>query len=255
MNRKILDVTMLCTLCICLMVAANIEEKNTIRESREEISSAYVISAADGTEVPVAGVCRVLSGYSFTTESDEATGITKNPRTMVASAAPSDAAEEVQVLTEGAEAPEAKVQASSEEAEAPEAETSPETVETTAGAENRWNITLTQEEIDLLAKIVWLESQGEPTEGQEAVVEVVFNRMASEKYPDTLYDVLSQGNPTQFCSWKNRERANPTEKEYTSIHEVLNGNTHILRNDTLYFSTEPLTPRLDRKIGGHSFCY
>ena len=241
MNRKILDVTMLCTLCICLMVAANIEEKNTIR-SREEISSAYVISAADKAEVPVAGVCRVLSGYSFTTESDEATGITKNPRTMVASTAPSDA--------------EAKVQVASGEAEAPEAaESKPATVETTTGAENRWNITLTQEEIDLLAKIVWLESQGEPTEGQEAVVEVVFNRMASEKYPDTLYDVLSQGNPTQFCSWKNRERANPTEKEYTSIHEVLNGNTHILRNDTLYFSTEPLTPRLDRKIGGHSFCY
>ena len=246
MNRKILDVTMLCTLCICLMVAANIEEKNTIRESREEISSAYVISAADKAEVPVAGVCRVLSGYSFTTESDEATGITKNPRTMVASTAPSDAAEEVQVPTEDAETPEAKVQAASEEAEAPEAaESKPATAETTAGAENRWNITLTQEEIDLLAKIVWLES----------VVEVVFNRMASEKYPDTLYDVLSQGNPTQFCSWKNRERANPTEKEYTSIHEVLNGNTHILRNDTLYFSTEPLTPRLDRKIGGHSFCY
>ena len=234
MNRKILDVTMLCTLCICLMVAANIEEKNTIRESREEISSAYVISAADGTEVPVAGVCSVLSGYSFTTESDEATGITKNPRTMVASAAPSDAAQEVQ--------------AASEKAETPAAETSPETLETTTGAENRWNITLTQEEIDLLAKIVWLESQGEPTEGQEAVVEVVFNRMASEKYPDTLYDVLSQGNPTQFCSWKNRERANPTEKEYTSIHEVLNGNTHILRNDTLYFSTEPLTPRLDLSL-------
>lgn len=242
MNRKILDVTMLCTLCICLMVAANIEEKNTIRESREEISSAYVISAADGTEVPVAGVCSVLSGYSFTTESDEATGITKNPRTMVASAAPSDAAQEVQAASGEAEAPEA-------------AESKPAAAETTTGAENRWNITLTQEEIDLLAKIVWLESQGEPTEGQEAVVEVVFNRMASEKYPDTLYDVLSQGNPTQFCSWKNRERANPTEKEYTSIHEVLNGNTHILRNDTLYFSTEPLTPRLDQKIGGHSFCY
>ena len=164
------------------------------------------------------------------------------------------AVENLQV--EEAETPEAKVQAASGEAEAPEAaESKPATVETTTGAENRWNITLTQEEIDLLAKIVWLESQGEPTEGQEAVVEVVFNRMASEKYPDTLYDVLSQGNPTQFCSWKNRERANPTEKEYTSIHEVLNGNTHILRNDTLYFSTEPLTPRLDRKIGGHSFCY
>ena len=113
MNRKIFDVTMLCTLCICLMVAANIEEKNTIRESREEISSAYVISAADKAEVPVAGVCRVLSGYSFTTESDEATGIIKNPRTMVASTAPSDAAEEVQTPLEEAETPEAKVQAAS----------------------------------------------------------------------------------------------------------------------------------------------
>lgn len=135
MNRKILDVTMLCTLCICLMVAANIEEKNTIRESREEISSAYVISAADKAEVPVAGVCRVLSGYSFTTESDEATGITKNPRTMVASTAPSDAAEEVQTPLEEAETPEAKVQAASGEAEAPEAaESKPATVETTTGA-------------------------------------------------------------------------------------------------------------------------
>lgn len=176
---------------------------------------------------------------------------------MVASTAPSDAAEEVQVPTEDAETPEAKVtrQHRRKQRRPEAAESKPATAETTAGAENRWNITLTQEEIDLLAKIVWLESQGEPTEGQEAVVEVVFNRMASEKYPDTLYDVLSQGNPTQFCSWKNRERANPTEKEYTSIHEVLNGNTHILRNDTLYFSTEPLTPRLDQKIGGHSFCY
>ncbi len=175
MNRKILDVTMLCTLCICLMVAANIEEKNTIRESREEISSAYVISAADKAEVPVAGVCRVLSGYSFTTESDEATGIIKNPRTMVASTAPSDAAEEVQTPLEEAETPEAKSSSSiggsrgtgGGREQACDGRT-------TTGAENRWNITLTQEEIDLLAKIVWLESQGEPTEGQEAVVEVSF---------------------------------------------------------------------------------
>ena len=166
---------MLCTLCdISYGCEPILRLKNTIRESREEISSAYVISAADKAEVPVAGVCRVLSGYSFTTESDEATGITKNPRTMVASTAPSDAAEEVQTPLEEAETPEAKVQAASGEAEAPEAaESKPATVETTTGAENRWNITLTQEEMDLLAKIVWLESQGEPTEGQEAVVEVV----------------------------------------------------------------------------------
>lgn len=120
---------------------------------------------------------------------------------------------------------------------------------------NRWGITLTEDEIELLARIVWLEANGEPMEGQKAVVEVVFNRMASELYPNTLYDVLSQKNPVQFCSWKNREKAKPTEKEYESIRQVLYGNTQILRNDTLYFSTEPLTSNVDVRIGGHSFCY
>ena len=120
---------------------------------------------------------------------------------------------------------------------------------------NRWNISLTDEEIDLLAKIVWLEANGEPVEGQEAVVEVVLNRMASDLYPNTLYDVLSQNNPVQFVSWKRRDKAHPTETEYQSIYNVLNGNTDLLRNDTMNFSTYPLTSNLDVKICCHYFCY
>lgn len=125
----------------------------------------------------------------------------------------------------------------------------------TTAKENRWGITLEEDEIELLAKIVWLEACGEPVLGQEAVVEVVFNRMTSDLYPDTLYEVLSQNHPVQFCSWASRDSAEPTEKEYSSIQEVLDGNTNILRNDTLYFSTEPLTEGIDATIGGHSFCY
>ena len=125
--------------------------------------------------------------------------------------------------------------------------------------ENDWKsigiITLTPEETELLARIVWLESQGEPVEGQQAVVEVVFNRMRSEVYPDTLYEVLSQKNPVQFCSFKNRNRANPTQKEYESIKQVLDGKTRLLRDDTMYFSTFPLTEHVEVKIGGHYFCY
>ena len=120
---------------------------------------------------------------------------------------------------------------------------------------NRWGIELTEEEIDLLAKIVWVEARGESEEGQRAVIEVIFNRMASDLFPDTLYDVLSQKKPTQFSSWKHREKAKPTEKEYNSIYEVLNGNSNILREDTLYFATKKLKSRLDVKIGDHYFCY
>lgn len=120
---------------------------------------------------------------------------------------------------------------------------------------NRWGIELTEEEIDLLAKIVWVEARGESEEGQKAVVEVIFNRMASDLFPDTLYDVLSQKKPVQFSSWKLRDKAKPTEKEYNSIYEVLNGNTNILRDDTLYFATKKLKSKLDVKIGDHYFCY
>lgn len=214
MNRKILDVTVLCVLCIGLIVTANIEEEDAKGIYRNEENRIQEYAVTVKKDAPVAGVCRILSEYSFTTESDEKTEISKKQTPLV---------------------------------------TTSETTENTV--KNRWNITLTEDEIDLLAKIVWLESRGEPVIGQEAVVEVIFNRMTSEKYPDTLYEVLSQGNPTQFCSWKNRDGARPTEKEYSSIYEVLSGNTNILRNDTFYFSTEPLTSQLDAKIGRHSFCY
>lgn len=121
--------------------------------------------------------------------------------------------------------------------------------------ENRWKIELTEEEVDLLAKILWVEARGEPDEGQEAIVEVVFNRMVSEEFPDTLYEVLSQKKPVQFSSWKLRDTAVPTEKEYNAIQEVLNGNTAILREDTVYFATSMLTSNLDVQIEHHYFCY
>ena len=232
MNKKILDAAVAGMFCICLTGAAKIEVKNPMPQAVEQTA---VTEKNDGV---AAGVSRVLSEYSFTTESDEETEIAKKEVIRVA--------EPEQVHTE--------VPAEGNK-EAAQTEVFEPVAETAAVPVNRWNISLTKEEIDLLAKIVWLESRGEPEVGQEAVVEVVLNRIASDKYPNTLYDVLSQKNPVQFSSWKSRESAAPTEKEYQSIQNVLNGNTNILRDDTLYFSTEPLTSRLDVRIGGHSFCY
>jgi len=120
---------------------------------------------------------------------------------------------------------------------------------------NRWNIELTEDEIELLAKILWLEARGEPEDGQRAVVEVIFNRIVSDKFPDTLYDVLSQDDPVQFCSWKNRDNATPTEKEYESINTVLNGESELLKENTVFFATSPHNKNIDIQIGGHYFCY
>lgn len=221
MRKKLLDIAWLMLLLLSLTAISNLQEEEKLPEPVK-------------TERAESG----NSEASFTPESNEKTVVTKKDIIRVESPCETESAEKT-------------------ETDIP-AEDSGETE--TAGAEtesckNRWNITLTQEEIDLLARIVWLEAQGEPVEGQQAVVEVVFNRMASELYPDTLYEVLSQNNPVQFCSWKNRDRAVPTEKEYQSIEDVLTGKTAILRNDTMYFSTFPLTENVECKIGGHYFCY
>lgn len=232
MSKKILDAAITAAFCACLIMAPNIQEK----EENHEQGSLEVFAACrmKKPETAVAGVFEELFEHSFTTESGEETAIERNEVVLVTSQE-----ENIESHTDFKNTIPVRAKVARE----------------VPVIKNRWNITLTADEIDLLARIVWLEANGEPVQGQQAVVEVIFNRMASDLYPNTLYDVLSQKNPVQFCSWKNRNRAVPTDKEYQSIHQVLDGNTSILRNDTLYFSTKPLTANTDIRIGGHSFCY
>ena len=121
---------------------------------------------------------------------------------------------------------------------------------------NRWNIELTNEEIDLLAKILWLEARGETDNddlGQKAVVECILNRMIHWDFEGTLYEVLSRKNA--FSTWRYRNTAEPTEVQYEVIEEVLSGETDILDLDVVYFSTEPRNKYTARHIGNHFFNY
>ena len=129
-----------------------------------------------------------------------------------------------------------------------------ETLSSQTPSSNRWDIILTQNEIDLLARIVMLEAGGEPTLGQEAVVEVIFNRLYLEDFPNTLEDVLSQ--PKQFSTWKNRnlDAATPTDEVYNSIDNVLSGETHILPYETVYFGVSAENKNKQTVIGNHVFC-
>ena len=254
MRKRILGAAVLFGFIVSLTAASNVKEDVAVKE----------IPAMEGL---AAGSIRFA--HSFTPESDEKTGIEKKESMIVTSAYDDDLMQEKIRTTketkmeEAAQAAQAVQETPAEQTaqtvqEAPaeqDAQIVQETQAAPASPENRWHITLSPDETELLARIVWLESQGEPVKGQQAVVEVVFNRMRSDVYPDTLYEVLSQKNPVQFCSFKNRDRAKPTQKEYDSIQQVLDGKTRILRDDTMYFSTFPLTEHVEVKIGGHYFCY
>lgn len=254
MRKRILGAAVLFSFIVSLTAASNMKEDVKIKE----------VPAMEGL---AAGSIRFA--HSFTPESDEKTGIEKKESMIVTSAYDDDLMQEKIRTTketkmeEAAQAAQAVQETPAEQTaqtvqEAPaeqDAQIVQETQAAPASPENSWHITLSPDETELLARIVWLESQGEPVKGQQAVVEVVFNRMRSDVYPDTLYEVLSQKNPVQFCSFKNRDRAKPTQKEYDSIQQVLDGKTRILRDDTMYFSTFPLTEHVEVKIGGHYFCY
>ena len=120
-----------------------------------------------------------------------------------------------------------------------------------AEANNRWNISLTDEEINLLARILWVEARGECREGQIAVVEVIFNRMHSDGFPDTLNGVLSQKN--QFESWKIRNTAKNYESQVEVVKEVIAGNTNVLPMNVMYFAMSPLGNDIVAVIGNHYF--
>ena len=119
---------------------------------------------------------------------------------------------------------------------------------------NRWDIEMTDEEIDMLAKILYLEAHCEPDDGMLAVVEVIFNRMISDEFPDTLEEVLGQSDPVQFSSWKNIHLAEPTAKEYRIILTALNGEREILTNDYMYFGRSKQNNYDPVLIGEHWFC-
>jgi len=81
---------------------------------------------------------------------------------------------------------------------------------------------LTSNERDLLARIVHAESQGEPFSGMVAVAAVVFNRVESSQFPNTVSGVIHQ--PYQFepvlNGWVNKSAG---QDAYRAIDAALAG--------------------------------
>ena len=58
-------------------------------------------------------------------------------------------------------------------------------------------------EVECIAKNMWFEARNEGTAGVYAVTNVVFNRMDSEKYPQTACDVIEQA---KYSTWWLKEK-------------------------------------------------
>ena len=116
---------------------------------------------------------------------------------------------------------------------------------------SRYGFQITAEERELLARMVWVEARGECADGQQAVAEVVFNRMLSEQFGDTVKDVIySEG---QFESTPKLDTAEPYQAQYQAVDRALYGEP-VLPMDVLYFGRAKKTDNVWGMIGGHIFC-
>lgn len=111
---------------------------------------------------------------------------------------------------------------------------------------------LTQDDRNLLAKIIWLEARGESFEGQRAVAEVVFNRMMSDEFStDTLRGTIMAEN--QFRTVGFLKDAKPGELQFKAIDRALSG-PYVLPEDVYFFASYPVNKNVWGTIGGHIFC-
>lgn len=126
------------------------------------------------------------------------------------------------------------------------------TPETVNAYRQVWNDASDYEK-DLVARILALEAQGEPYEGERAVVEVILNRVISPEWPDTIYDVLSQRG--QFAAWKYLDRPYnvPTVSEYQLIEDTVLAGPEILPEGYVYFATSKVNGSGFIRIKNHYF--
>ena len=82
--------------------------------------------------------------------------------------------------------------------------------------------TMSDDEFELLARIIYGEARGEPYIGQVAVGAVVLNRVISSYFPDSIRAVVKQ--PNQFCPVSNGQiNLTPDRTAYQAARDALHG--------------------------------
>lgn len=89
----------------------------------------------------------------------------------------------------------------------------------------------------LLAKIAMAEAEGEDTQGKALVIMVVLNRVQSDEFPDTIYDVIYQKNQFSPISDGRFDRVEPNEDCYKAL-EMIQLDKWDESQGALYFESE-----------------
>ena len=122
-----------------------------------------------------------------------------------------------------------------------------------APEESRYpGLELTDAEIKLMADLIFMEAQSEHFEGQQAVAEVIFNRLKSGNFQSSINSIIYAKD--QFAAVKNLYLAKPTDTQYKAIERALNG-PYVLPEDVVFYAKFAVNKKIWGTIGSHIFCY
>ncbi len=122
--------------------------------------------------------------------------------------------------------------------------------------EEKW---YTEEELDLLARLIYFEARGECYEGQVAIGAVVMNRLKTSGFPNTIHDIIYQKNqfsPVGSSKWDDEITDYGTC--YQAAIEALNGvdptgGATFFYNPRISTSQWIFTRPVVKVIGNHNF--
>lgn len=105
-------------------------------------------------------------------------------------------------------------------------------------------------EQELLARVVEAEAGNQGLYGKRLVVAVIYNRVESDKFPNTIYEVLT--SPHQFSTvWNGAvDKMEITDETLFAIEFE---RTHRADDEILYFNNGECSGKFAYKYKGHNF--
>ena len=112
-------------------------------------------------------------------------------------------------------------------------------------------------ELDEMASIIYLEARNQSAKGQQAVAEVILNRVLRADFPNSVSEVIHEGENDgvlQFTTVTKLSEARPSAEQYKAINAALYGKP-IIPLEVVFFSKSGENEAVWGKIDDHIFCY
>lgn len=119
----------------------------------------------------------------------------------------------------------------------------------------------TADELLLIAQVVQEEAKGTDVESRAAVANVIYNRIKSSKFPNTVEGVIFQTNQFSVANDKSELQAVvPIDKTIQAVKNVFVDGNRLLPSDVLYFRSASKGTSWSKRTyyatyGGNSFFY